>query len=82
MITREIMREITVVDSKRRILLPKDIVENYGSKFVLVRFPDEILLRPLPKDPLKALCEEGRKLKGVTLKQFKKEVEEAFREDV
>lgn len=70
------MRSMLELDEKRRVVFPKEVEEEYGTKFVIVRLPGEILLKPLPEDPIKALQEEGRKLKGVTIKKFKKEVEE------
>lgn len=76
------MREIAIVDSKRRLLLPKDVIERYGQRFVVVRLPGEMLLKPLPEEPLKALQEEGRKLKGISAEQLEKEVEEYARERV
>lgn len=74
--------QISTLDSKRRLTLPKGIVEKYGRKFVLVRLPGKLLLEPLPEDPLRALQAEGRKLKKVTLEQFEEEVEEYVRERV
>ncbi len=71
---------IAKVDSKNRISLGRDVIEDYGEKFVVVRLPSEILLKPLPKDPVKALMEEGKKLKGVSIKQFKKDVHDYMRE--
>ena len=71
---------ISQLDSKRRIILPKDTEERYGKKFVIVRLQNEILLKPLPRDPLKALMREGRKLRGVSVAQFEQEAEDALRE--
>ena len=53
-------KQIYVLDSKRRITFPKDITEKYGTSFVIVRLRDEVLLRPMPKYPLKALQNEGK----------------------
>lgn len=74
------MTGITKVDAKRRIVLPKDIIDEYGEEFVIIRVNGEIILKPLPKDPLKALREEGKKLKGVSWQQFEKSVEKRFKE--
>ena len=70
------MSGISKADSKHRIGLGKSVVEEYGERFVIVRLPNEILLRPVTKDPLKALQEEGKKLKGVGWKKLRREFEE------
>ena len=76
--TKQILR----LDRKRRIALPKDIPETYGERFVMVRLRDEILLKPLPRDPLKALMAEGKKLKGLTAQRFEKEIERRIQERI
>jgi DNA-binding transcriptional regulator/RsmH inhibitor MraZ len=60
-------------DDRGRILLPKDVRNAYGEEFVLVKAPNEIVLIPVPKDPLKTLQEEGKKLpKDVSVAELKK----------
>lgn len=71
---------VTKIDEKRRIILPKDIVNDYGDRFVIIRIGDEIILKPLPKDPLAALMKEGKKLKGVGWKQIRKDFEKKLKE--
>lgn len=63
-------------DDKGRILLSKDLREQYGKEFVVVRAVDEIVLLPVPKDPLKILREEGRKLPKVSVSELKKKARE------
>ena len=67
---------VSRLDAKRRLVLSKDIVNEYGEEFVIVKLPGEILLKPLPKNPLTTLLEEGKKLKGVTVKRLRREFEE------
>ena len=62
-------------DEKRRILLPKYIVEKYGDEYAIIDAGRDIILKPLPKDPVAALMEEGKKLKGVGWKQIRWEFE-------
>ena len=76
------MKQIYQLDSKRRITFPKDIKEKYGTAFVIVRLRDEVLLKPIPKDPLKTLQKEGRKLKGMTAGQLRSEFEKSLLERV
>lgn len=71
---------ISKVDEKRRIVLPKDIVEEYGDRFVVIRVGNEIMLRPLPKDPMATLMEEGKKFKGVGWKQIRKDFNKKLKE--
>jgi len=60
-------------DDRGRILLPKDVRDRYGKEFVLVKAPDEVVLIPVPKDPLKTLQEEGKKLpKHMSVIELKK----------
>ena len=73
-------KQISVLDSKRRITFSKDIVDKYGTSFAIVRLRDEVLLKPIPKDPLKALQKEGRKLKGITAGQLRKDFEKSLLE--
>ena len=68
---------ILTTDERRMIILPRHAVEKYGQKFVAIETDKGILLKALPKDPLKALAMEGRKLpKGITMEKMKKETEE------
>ncbi|MBI4014873.1 MAG: AbrB family transcriptional regulator [Candidatus Aenigmarchaeota archaeon] len=66
---------ILVADERRRVTLPVDAVKRYGQKFVAIETDKGILLKPLPRDPVKALEAEGRKIpKGVTIDAMKKEI--------
>lgn len=66
--------DILVTDERRRVTLPADAVKRYGQKFVAIETDKGILLKPLPRDPIKALEAEGRKIpKGVTIEAMKKE---------
>ncbi|HLD83791.1 MAG TPA: AbrB family transcriptional regulator [archaeon] len=68
---------ILITDERRRIILPRHAVEKYGHKFIAIETDKGILLKALPKDPVKALAMEGKKLpKGTTLEKMKKETEE------
>ena len=75
-------KQIYELDSKRRISFPKDIVERYGTSYAIVRLRDEVLLKPMVEDPLKALQKEGKKLKGLTSQQLRKDFEKYLSERV
>ena len=71
-----------VTDERRRITLPKGLVEP-KQEFVAIKTKEGILLKPLPKDPIKTLQKEGEKLKGLSRKQLRKiAYEEAIKEAV
>ena len=52
----------STLDKKGRLMIEKRLRERYGSEFEVVAVRDEIVLMPVPKNPLMALREEGRKL--------------------
>jgi bifunctional DNA-binding transcriptional regulator/antitoxin component of YhaV-PrlF toxin-antitoxin module len=70
-----IRKQVYQMDSKRRITFPKDIAKRYGNVFAIVRLRDEVILKPMPHDPVKALLKEGRKLKGITARQLREDFE-------
>ena len=61
-------------DDRGRLLLRKDIREAYGDKFYVVKAPKEVILIPVPKDPIKDLAELGKAsgLDKYSVKQLKK----------
>ncbi len=73
-------KQMYQLDSKRRMTFPKDIAEKYGNTFVIVRLRDEVLLKPMPKDPVKALQSEGKKLGSLTASQLRRDFEKSLRE--
>ena len=75
-------KQIYEFDSKRRITFPKDIQEKYGGEFAIVRLRDEILLKPMPKNPVKTLQEQGKKLRGLNAVKLRKDFEAKLMERV
>ena len=64
---------ILKLDDRGRLLLAKEIRERYGDEFAVVEAPHELVLLPIPKDPLKALRAEGKKLpKGMSVHKLRK----------
>jgi len=61
-------------DDRGRIYLEKEIREEYGKTFILIRAPDELILLPIPKHPLKHFQELGKKLPKLSLQSLKKEI--------
>ncbi len=74
---------ILTLDERRRITLPKDVVEDSEQQFVAIKTKDGILLKTLPKDPIAALQKEGEKIpKNLTVADLKKLAREAAEEEV
>ena len=71
-------KQVYQLDSKRRITFPKDIAEKYGSAFVIVRLRDEVLLKPMTRNPVKALQKEGKKFRGITTEHLRKDFERSL----
>ncbi|MDI6721804.1 MAG: hypothetical protein QMD85_05400, partial [Candidatus Aenigmarchaeota archaeon] len=68
---------ILTLDERRRITLPKGVVEDMEQRFVAIKTKEGILLKPLPSDPIKTLEKLGEKLpKDVTFEMLKKAAEE------
>ncbi|MBI2579813.1 MAG: hypothetical protein HYW27_02835 [Candidatus Aenigmarchaeota archaeon] len=64
--------QITKLDERGRLLIEKNIRDKYGDEFAVFEALGEIVLIPVPKDPLKALREEGKKLpKNMSVKELK-----------
>ena len=76
------MSGISRIDAKRRLVLPKDFVDEYGDEFVIIKIGDELILKPLPKDPIATLRKEGKKFKGMTSKKLRREFEESLTERI
>ena len=75
--------KVTACDDRGRILLSQDVREAYGERFYLIRAARELILIPVPKDPLKAMREEWAKsgLGPVPIKELRKRaLENAGRE--
>ena len=64
----------TRCDEKGRLLLRKTTRERYGEDFFVVEVPGEIILMPIPDDPLKDLEDLGKSLRGMSLKQIKERI--------
>ena len=51
-----------ILDDRGRLVLDKRLRDKFGDRFTIVEALGEIVLIPVPKDPLKTLQEEGKKL--------------------
>lgn len=67
-------KETVVVDKQGRIYLPKKMKEEVGSKFFVVRIDKELLLVPVPLNPVKELERIGKSLPRKSVSKFRKEI--------
>ena len=71
------MQEVAVCDDRGRVSLGSEAIEKFGRRFHVVVMPNEVVLIPVPKDPLKDLAEMGKNLpKGLTIADLKRVVRE------
>lgn len=75
--------ETVECDDRGRVLLSRDVRRDYGRKFFVVRAAGEVVLVPVPADPLKAMREEWRKagLDKFSLTELKRLAERRAREE-
>ena len=71
------------MDERGRVTIGTKIAKRYGRRFYVIKAPNEIILIPKPKDPIKDLMELGKKagFKNMTPEKIRKEAEEqAYKE--
>ena len=71
------MQGVAVADERGRVTLGHEVTERFGREFHVVVLPREVVLIPVPKEPLKDLREMGKKIpEHLSLKDFKRIAEE------
>ena len=73
---------ISKIDEKGRLYLPKRIRKGLKGKVYVVRIGNEIVIIPIPEDPVSELAEIGKKLPDKSIKEFREEIEGAALEEV
>ena len=73
------MKTVAYADDRGRVTLGSKLVDEYGRKFAVVRHREEIILIPIPKDPIAHLQGLGREA-GID-KYTTKELKEMAREE-
>ena len=74
--------ETSKCDKEGRIRLSQAIRSKYGEKFLVLEGRREVILRPIPRDPLQDLREIGRLLKGKSVEELKQTIEQQAMEEV
>lgn len=82
MIMTTMTGEIEEIDRNGRIYLPSRLRSDLGKKFLVLRRGKQIILAPLPADPVKDLAELGGKLPAKSLKQLRSEIQKEAEDDV
>jgi hypothetical protein len=72
----------TTCDKKGRIYLRGSVRAKYGDKFVMLEAPGELVLLPVPKDPVKDLEKLGKPLQHLSLREIKRIIERRARQEV
>lgn len=55
------MLETSTCDHRGRIVLPREVRDEFGTRYVVIKALDEVVLIPVPKDPIQTLRELGKK---------------------
>ena len=74
--------QITKCDKKGRIHLRESLRSRYGERFMVVEATDELVLLPVPDDPVEDLGELGGKLPNISLQQLRAKILERARREV
>ncbi len=74
--------QIARCDKTGGISLKESLRTRYGDRFVVVEAPDELVLLPIPDDPVEDLGELGGKLPNISLQQLRAKILERARREV
>lgn len=73
---------VTKCDDRGRLYLEKGIRKEYGQMFIVVREPGELILLPVPKDPLRHFQQLGKKPPKASVKTLKEGIRKQAAKDV
>lgn len=73
--------EVSKCDSKGRLFLDSSVRSRYGERFFVVELPSEILLLPVPADPIPDLEEIGEAMADKSIHEIKKMIRRAAKEE-
>jgi len=72
----------TSTDERGRIYLPKDVRDQYGEEYRVVRMPTHVALIPLDEDPLEGVRDAvGDALEGTDVDELREEALETAKAD-
>ncbi len=73
---------LTHCDERGRIYLKEAVRTRYGEEFIVVEAPSEIVLLPVPDDPVEDLARLGEKLKGISIQDMKAAIRRRAQKEV
>jgi hypothetical protein len=73
---------LTRCDSKGRVYLKEEIRAKYGREFLMLQALEEIILLPVPENPMKDLEELGKMIPIKSLHEIKKKIKLRAMQDV
>ncbi|HSA30103.1 MAG TPA: AbrB family transcriptional regulator [Phycisphaerae bacterium] len=69
-------------DKKGRLQLSSEVRRRYGERFFIVEAPGELVLLPVPDDPVKDLRQWGKPLQGMSMEEIKQAIQEQAEKEV
>ena len=69
-------------DAKGRLFLRETLREKYGDRFVAIPSHGRIILLPVPNDPVADLRDASKKLRGKSIRELKRMIEQEARRQV
>jgi hypothetical protein len=73
---------MTQCDKKGRLQISQAVRSRYGDKFLILEGDREVILRPIPRDPLQDLREWGRPLQHLSIEELKRHIDEQADKEV
>ncbi|WP_236688946.1 hypothetical protein [Acidiplasma cupricumulans] len=70
------------MEKNGKIYIPKEIRENYGTKFFIVPYRDKIILYDIPENPIEDLIRLGERLRDIPIKKLKNDINEEAYNDI
>ncbi|KJE49147.1 MULTISPECIES: hypothetical protein [Acidiplasma] len=76
------VNSIIGMEKNGKIYIPKEIRENYGTKFFIVPYRDKIIPYDIPENPIEDLIRLGERLRDIPIKKLKNDINEEAYNDI
>ncbi|WP_287960317.1 hypothetical protein [Acidiplasma sp.] len=76
------VNSIIGMEKNGKIYIPKEIRENYGTKFFIVPYRYKIILYDIPENPIEDLIRLGERLRDIPIKKLKNDINEEAYNDI
>ena len=74
--------QMTQCDKRGRLQLSQAVRSRYGEKFLVLEGDRDLILRPIPRDPLQDLREWGKPLQHLSIEEIKHIIDKRAMEKV